>query len=212
MGIKDWKLVVGAGLIFVYAAAPAAHDIPNDVTVQTFLKPEGQRLRLLVRAPLQAMRDMDYPKPRGTTRADLMDLGRAESTLRDASTLWIADFVDVYENDVHLGKPDVTEPPPYPSFQPVLDLARFPRVWVKIGDYQIASREPFPWRDTIPFVARLKEAFGPERMIWGTGYAGRARLVPLEQALRYVREELPCLSASDLEQILDYTPRALFGF
>ena len=107
MGIKDWKLVVGAGLIFVYAAAPAAHDIPNDVTVQTFLKPEGQRLRLLVRAPLQAMRDMDYPKPRGTTRADLMDLGRAEPTLRDASTLWIADFVDVYENDVHLGKPDV---------------------------------------------------------------------------------------------------------
>src|SRR5438105_4342863 len=107
LGIKDWKLVVGAGLIFVYAAAPAAHDIPNDVTVQTFLKPEGQRLRLLVRAPLQAMRDMDYPKPRGTTRADLMDLGRAEPTLRDASTLWIADFVDVYENDVHLGKPDV---------------------------------------------------------------------------------------------------------
>jgi predicted TIM-barrel fold metal-dependent hydrolase len=112
----------------------------------------------------------------------------------------------------HLGKPDVTEPPPYPSFRPVLGLARFPLVWVKIGDYQIASKESFPWRDTIPFVALLKEAFGPERMIWGTGYAGRARLVPLEQALRYVREELPCLSASDRELILDQTPRELFGF
>ena len=30
-----------------------AHDIPNDVTVQAFLKPEGQRLRLLVRAPAE---------------------------------------------------------------------------------------------------------------------------------------------------------------
>jgi predicted TIM-barrel fold metal-dependent hydrolase len=112
----------------------------------------------------------------------------------------------------HLGKPDVTELPPYPSFRPVLDLAEFPLVWVKIGDYQIASREAFPWSDTAPFVASLKEAFGPERMIWGTGYAGRARLVPLEQALRYVREELPCLSSSDLDEILGSTPRALFGF
>ncbi len=112
----------------------------------------------------------------------------------------------------HLGKPDVTEAPPYPSFQPVLDLARFPLVWVKIGDYQIASQQVFPWRDTIPFVAALREAFGPDRMIWGTGYAGRARLVPLEQALRYVREELPCLSQSDVDRILDETPRALFGF
>lgn len=112
----------------------------------------------------------------------------------------------------HLGKPDVIEAPPYPSFRPVLDLADFPDVWIKIGDYQIASRQDYPWRDTVPFVAALKEAFGPERMIWGTGYAGKARLVPLAQALRYVREELPCLGPSDLEQILDRTPRDLFGF
>jgi hypothetical protein len=97
-----------AALIAVAASAPMrAHDIPNDVTVQTFVKPEGTRLRLLVRVPLQAMRDMDYPKPRNTTRGDLMDLGRAESTLRDASTLWISDFLDVYENDVQLPKPQV---------------------------------------------------------------------------------------------------------
>ena len=94
-------------LLVCFSTLPAAHDIPNDVTVQTFVKPEGGRLRVLVRVPLQAMRDMDYPKPRGTTRGDLIDLGRAESTLRDASTLWISDFIDVYENDVELPKPQV---------------------------------------------------------------------------------------------------------
>jgi hypothetical protein len=101
--------IVGlAALVVVALSAPMrAHDIPNDVTVQTFVKPEGTRLRLLVRVPLQAMRDMDYPKPRNTTRGDLMDLGRAESTLRDASTLWISDFLDVYENDAPLPKPQV---------------------------------------------------------------------------------------------------------
>ena len=39
-----------------------AHDIPNDVTVQAFLKPEGQRLRLLVRVPMKAMRDVEFPQ------------------------------------------------------------------------------------------------------------------------------------------------------
>lgn len=112
----------------------------------------------------------------------------------------------------HLGKPDVSEPPPYASFRPVLELARFPMVWIKIGDYQIASRREFPWPDTFPVVAALKEAFGPERMVWGTGYAGKARLVPLDQALRYVREEVPCLSKRDVETILGETPRRLFGF
>lgn len=112
----------------------------------------------------------------------------------------------------HLGKPDVTEAPPYPSFQGVLGLARFPNVWVKIGDYQIASKQAFPWRDTFTFVALLKEAFGTRRMIWGTGYPGTARLVPLAQALDYVRREIPCLSERDLEYVLDRTPRELFGF
>jgi len=112
----------------------------------------------------------------------------------------------------HLGKPDVTEAPPYPNFQPVLDLAQHPNVWMKIGDYQIASHQPFPWSDTLPFVALLNEAFGADRMIWGTGYPTGARLVPLSQALDYVRQHLPFLSDEEKEKILGSTPRALFGF
>src|SRR4051812_8546190 len=70
---------LAVALLVLAASAPLrAHDIPNDVTIQTFFKPEATRLRLLVRVPLQAMRDMDYPKPRATTRGDLMDLARAE--------------------------------------------------------------------------------------------------------------------------------------
>jgi len=88
-------------------ATVVAHDIPNDVTVQTFLKPDGQRLRLLVRVPLGAMRDMDYPKARTATNADLLDLARAEKSLRDAATLWLSDFLDLYEDDQPLGAPQV---------------------------------------------------------------------------------------------------------
>jgi L-fuconolactonase len=111
----------------------------------------------------------------------------------------------------HIGKPDVTEAAPYPSFEPVLKLAELPNVSVKIGDYQIASKQQFPWRDTWPFVALLKERFGVERMMWGTGYPRTARIVPLAQALEYVRG-LPCWGPGDLEQVLGETPRKLFGF
>ena len=98
---------IAAFFLFFGGAAPAAHEIPNDVTVQTFVKPDGQRLRFMVRVPLSAMRDMDYPKPRGATTADLMDLGRADATLRDAATLWISDYLELYENGERLPSPAV---------------------------------------------------------------------------------------------------------
>ncbi|MBI4888529.1 MAG: HupE/UreJ family protein [Acidobacteria bacterium] len=85
-------------------AAPAlvrAHDIPNDVVVQAFLKPDGQRLRLLVRVPLVAMRDMDVPqREKGN-----LDLARVDDTLRTAATVWIAREVALYEDDARLGSP-----------------------------------------------------------------------------------------------------------
>jgi hypothetical protein len=97
-----WAAAAVALLILAWQALPAAHDIPYDVTVQTFVKPEPQRLRLVVRVPLAAMRDMDYPRPTGATNADLLDLSRADDTLRDAATLWISDYLDLFENGERL--------------------------------------------------------------------------------------------------------------
>lgn len=91
---------------FALLAMPlAAHDIPNDITLQAFLKPEGRTLRMLVRVPLRAMRDMEFPQ-RGE---GYMDLVRSEPFLRDAATLWISDAVTMYENDRALPKPRVVE-------------------------------------------------------------------------------------------------------
>ncbi len=83
-----------------------AHDIPNDVTVQAFLKPTGDRLHLLVRVPLKAMRDVDFPA-RG--KEGFLDIERTGPLLPDAATLWISDFIDLYENNTVLPKPRVTK-------------------------------------------------------------------------------------------------------
>ncbi len=94
-----------AVLILLLPLRTAAHDIPNDVTVHAFVKPDGERLHLLVRVPLKAMRDVDYPR-RG---AGLLDLALADASLRNAATLWIADNVELYENDGRLGLPRVVD-------------------------------------------------------------------------------------------------------
>ncbi len=83
-----------------------SHEIPNEVTVQTFLKPEGQRLMFLVRAPMKAMRDMDVPR-RGGAYPGYIDLARIDPVLRDAATQWIGDFVRLYEDDRQLPYPEV---------------------------------------------------------------------------------------------------------
>ena len=101
-------LAAVVALVCLVGATISGHDIPNDVTVQIFLAPEGQSLKMAVRVPLQAMRDMDYPKPAGARNTDLLDLGRAEPSLRDAATLWISDYLDLYENGRKLPAPRVT--------------------------------------------------------------------------------------------------------
>ncbi|HKV05027.1 MAG TPA: HupE/UreJ family protein [Candidatus Acidoferrales bacterium] len=90
-------------LALVLCSAAAAHDIPSDVAIQAFVKPAGQHLELLVRVPLNAMRDIDFPR-RGP---GYLDIARADSSLRDAATLWISNDIELYENETKLPIPRV---------------------------------------------------------------------------------------------------------
>ena len=81
-------------LLFLLARAAVAHDIPNDVTAHVIIKPERQHLNVLVRVPLKSMRDVDFPQ-RGN---GYLDLDRAAPMLPDLATLWISDFLDIYED------------------------------------------------------------------------------------------------------------------
>jgi hypothetical protein len=101
-------VVLAAALLVGLCTNVAAHEIPGDVAIQAWLKPEGQRLRLLVRVPLVAMRDMNYPT-RGDKTLGILDLSRAESLLRDAATLWVGEAIDVYEGDTRLPPPRLVE-------------------------------------------------------------------------------------------------------
>ena len=93
--VLAWALAF-AGPIF-------AHDIPSSVTVLAFVKPEGQRLFLVLRVPLESMRDVNFP----ITGPGYLDLARAGPLLTDATKLWLADEIQIYENDARLGAPQI---------------------------------------------------------------------------------------------------------
>ena len=46
----------------------SAHDVPSDVRIQMFVRPERQTLRLLVRVPLAAINDIPWPELRPGVR------------------------------------------------------------------------------------------------------------------------------------------------
>jgi hypothetical protein len=95
---------LAALLVFLWAIAHA-HDIPADVRIVAFVKPERDHLTLLMRVPLAAMNDVDVPM-RGP---GYLDLARAEPALRQVAQLWLTDNLEVYENGARLGKPVITE-------------------------------------------------------------------------------------------------------
>ncbi len=98
-----WGMVAAAvaGPAAAGAAAPPVHEIPNDVTIQAYIKPDGQRLHLIIRVPLRAMRDLEFPL-RGP---GYLDIPRADAQLRNAAMLWIAAEMALYEGDTRLGDP-----------------------------------------------------------------------------------------------------------
>jgi predicted TIM-barrel fold metal-dependent hydrolase len=113
----------------------------------------------------------------------------------------------------HLGKPDITEPPPYNDFSNILTLSDLPNLYVKVSALSLASRtKEYPYRDVFPWVKMLYEAFGASRLLWGTGYPGARRTLPLEQELTIISEHLPFLLEDDKQWILGRTAMTIWRF
>ncbi|MFL4981236.1 MAG: HupE/UreJ family protein [Xanthobacteraceae bacterium] len=85
------------------AWSAAAHEIPTDVKINAFVKPAGDRLELLIRVPLAAMIEVDFPI-RGQ---GFLDVSRADEALRAAAKVYLIDNISLYENDVALPAPRI---------------------------------------------------------------------------------------------------------
>jgi len=101
--MRSSRRLMMAGLAAALLAPPGlaaargtvTHEIPPNVTVLAFVRPEGERLRLLVRVPLEAIRDVEFP----LFGPGYLDIPAVQPLLGDAARLWIADYLEVYEGE-----------------------------------------------------------------------------------------------------------------
>ena len=95
-------LVTGA-LLLTAPSLSDAHDIPATALVNAFIKPQGNRLRLIVRVPLQSIRDITIPQ----RDSGYLDFAAIDSQLHDAAQLWIAEYLELFEGDRKLASPEI---------------------------------------------------------------------------------------------------------
>lgn len=89
---------VALALILGLASGSAsAHDIPNEILVQTFVKPEAARLHVLVRLPLVMLERIGLPK-RGP---GYLDLAAIDAGLRRAAAALMGEL-ELYEGGTRL--------------------------------------------------------------------------------------------------------------
>ena len=187
------------------------HDIPSDITVRAFVKPEGQRLRMLVRVPLEAMLDVTFP----LSGPGYLDLSQADESLNNAAMLWIGQEVSIYENGSRLSMPELAavraslpSDPSFRTYESALASTLGPPLpegtqvyWQQVMldvlfEYRITSdRSEFsilPGLERLGMrvstVLRFLPAAGGERIYQFTGNPGRIMLDPRwhQAALRFV--------------------------
>lgn len=88
-------------IVSLPARDAAAHEIPTDVTVQMLVEPQDDAVLVLLRVPLEAMRDVDFPL-RGP---GYLDLAHAGSALDHAARLWLANDLAIFANGHRLDDP-----------------------------------------------------------------------------------------------------------
>jgi predicted TIM-barrel fold metal-dependent hydrolase len=117
----------------------------------------------------------------------------------------------------HLSQMDLAADDPEPDFRRLLAMAKHPNVWVKVSELASVSKsKTYPFADAYPYVKRVYEAFGPDRLLFGTGYPGAARAAynrpTLEQELDLFREKMRFFSRDDVSKILGGNAARLWGF
>jgi len=64
---------------------------------------------------------------------------------------------------------------PWADLPKVLDLAKRPNAVIKVSGAGTLFREPYPFPDIWDLLARLFDAWGIERCLWGTDWTARMR-------------------------------------
>jgi L-fuconolactonase len=129
-----------------------------------------------------------------------------EMAVRNPETMLVID---------HLGLQQPFEPPPpvepFAELPKVLKLAAHDNVAIKISGACTLSREPFPYKDIWDPLARIFDAFGFDRCMWGTDWTRAVALLTYKQGVDAFRLT-DHLSDSDRAKLMGGTLARVYGW
>ena len=98
----------------------------------------------------------------------------------------------------HMAMIDI-KAPDSAGFGPLLDLVKWPNVYIRTSLHNPSKTRQTPYRDVWPFLRRLYDRFGPRRLIWANFF-------------EYVimKEMIPFFTAEDKEWILGRTAARIY--
>jgi predicted TIM-barrel fold metal-dependent hydrolase len=115
----------------------------------------------------------------------------------------------------HLGLQQPFEPPapanPYGDLPSVLALAASPNVTIKISGACTLSHEPFPYKDIWDPLARIFDAFGMDRCMWGTDWTRAVSLLTYSEGVEAFRIT-ERLSGSDRAALMGGTLQQVYNW
>ncbi len=127
-----------------------------------------------IRLPVNSRAQATDPLIQWRTAAEL---GLVVSAPCTPTALLSEQFTDILRNFPqlqivieHLAGIGPNASPPYDEFKQVLALARFPNLTIKLPGFGEFCSLPHPFAEVPPFARMALEAFGPQRMMWGSDY------------------------------------------
>jgi L-fuconolactonase len=195
------------GVCRVNPEDPAAPDLLSELTAQGFrgvrISPAADASGDWIRGPLmpplwRRCGELKVPMQvllPATRLPDLVPLVEANPEL---------DVVIDHMADCPLDRPDL--------LQHLLDLARYPRVFIKISDLWTLSKQPYPYPDAQDQVKKLIEKFGAWRLMWDTNWPVSLAQLEYARIVELYRDHFNFLTPQERKEILSGTVQRVWPF
>jgi len=157
--VADWK------------KTPGAVGIRIMLTKENGRGPDHPGLERIARAAVR------YDFPVNLLCWDNLDAGTALID-RHTETRFIIDHLGILQP-----RTPPAPPQPWADLPKVLELARRPNAVIKVSGACTLSREPYPFSDIWDPLARVFDAWGFDRCLWGTDWTRAFAVVNYEQAV-----------------------------
>ena len=185
--ISEWKKTPGAVAVRVMFALQRAEDL-NSAGIDRILRAAA---RHDLKVNLQCGNNLDT----GTALID-----------KHPQTRFVIDHLGFYQPR--------TKPAPanvWADLPKVLELARRPNAAIKVSAVGTMSREPFPYHDIWDPLARVFDAWGFERCLWGSDWTRTFSLVNYEQAVESFRVT-DCLNDRERAMLMGGACAKVYGW